>query len=96
MIEDARLDISFNPEWREGESVFPVEQSATVRAAVERIPRPQRQAIVLGFFSGLTQLQIAEKIGEPLEIVKDRIRLGLLKLHESLNSSRSLPFEPRR
>jgi len=87
MIEEAKLEISYDSEEQEGESVAHTAQSAIFRAAVDRIPETQRQAIALAFFSGLTQLQIAEKLGESVETVKSRIGGGLLNLHKFLNAS---------
>jgi RNA polymerase sigma-70 factor (ECF subfamily) len=42
----------------------------------------EREAIDLAFFAGLTQTQIAEKLGAPLGTVKARIRRGLLAQRE--------------
>ena len=60
------------------------EQSSTVRAAVAALPADQQRAVELAFFSGLTQLEIAEKLSEPLGTVKARIRRGLLRLRNTL------------
>jgi len=60
------------------------EQREAVRAAMTRLPPEQRRAIELAYFSGLTQVEIAEITGDPLGTVKTRVRLGMRKLRESL------------
>jgi RNA polymerase sigma-70 factor (ECF subfamily) len=55
-----------------------------VRAAVEALPPPQRQALSLAFLEDLTHQQIAEFLDLPLGTAKTRIRAGLRNLRTHL------------
>jgi RNA polymerase sigma-70 factor (ECF subfamily) len=56
----------------------------TVAAAMAALPDPQREAIQLAYFEGLTQAEIAERTGTPLGTVKSRVRLGLRGMRRML------------
>lgn len=60
------------------------ERAKHVRAALALLPAEQQEALKLAFFSGLTQQEIAEQLGEPLGTIKARIRRGLLKLRDAV------------
>jgi RNA polymerase sigma-70 factor (ECF subfamily) len=55
-----------------------------VRGALQTMPQPQRSALEMAYFEGLTHIEIAEKTGEPLGTIKTRIRSGLLSLRKVL------------
>jgi RNA polymerase sigma-70 factor (ECF subfamily) len=58
------------------------ETQAIVRNAVIQLSPDQRRAIELAFFNGLTQQEIACQLHAPLGTVKARIRRGMLKLRQ--------------
>ena len=67
-----------------GASLWVQEKATAVRSALGQLAPEQQKAIELAFFSGLTQLEIAARLNQPLGTIKARIRRGLLKLKETL------------
>ena len=72
--------------WRADPSsgVEHAERTEQVQLALEALSPPQRRAIELAFFEGLSQSEIAELLQEPLGTIKTRVRLGMQKLRECL------------
>jgi RNA polymerase sigma-70 factor (ECF subfamily) len=55
-----------------------------IGAALAKLPLDQKQAVVLAYFGGLTQNQIAETLKQPLGTIKTRLRLAMQKLRDVL------------
>lgn len=56
-----------------------------IRSALASMSSPQRSALEMAFFEGLTHAEIATKTGEPLGTIKTRIRAGLGALRKVFN-----------
>jgi RNA polymerase sigma-70 factor (ECF subfamily) len=54
----------------------------SVREALRLLPEPQREALVLAYWGGMTADQIARREHVPLGTAKSRIRLGLARLRQ--------------
>jgi len=64
---------------------FRSEQKQIVTEALAQLTEEQRRALMLAYYEGLTQTEIATRIGSPLGTVKTRMRSGMIKLRELLS-----------
>ena len=55
-----------------------------IRRALQTLPPEQQQVVKMSYFGGFTQVEIAERTGQPLGTVKTRMRLALKKLRLAL------------
>jgi RNA polymerase sigma factor (sigma-70 family) len=58
--------------------------STELRAGLSRLPDEQRNAIELSYFWGLTQAEIAHRLGVPIGTVKARMARGMHKLTDMM------------
>lgn len=63
------------------------EANGRVHWALAGIPSMQRKVLLLAYFEGLSQSDIAARLGVPLGTVKSLARLGLSKLRRRLEAS---------
>ena len=57
-----------------------------VRAALAELPEAQREALVLAYFGGYTQREIAGLTATPLGTVKTRMLAGMRRMREGLHT----------
>jgi RNA polymerase sigma-70 factor (ECF subfamily) len=55
-----------------------------IDAALDRLSTPQREVLVLAYFDGLSQTELADRLGEPLGTIKSRTHAALARLRALL------------
>lgn len=60
------------------------ESKQVIKKALDSLPDKQRIAIELVYFGGLTHIEAAEELEEPVGTIKTRIRLGVMKLKDKI------------
>ncbi len=66
------------------------DDAGRVRGALRDLPDDQRKVIELSYFGGFTHQEIAQMLSLPPGTVKGRMRLGLSKLRNALDTEGSL------
>jgi RNA polymerase sigma-70 factor (ECF subfamily) len=79
-----RLEASTPPAVEEGpwQAYERAAAAARVREGLRRLPRPQREALVLAHWGGMSADDVARAQHVPLGTAKSRLRLGLRRLRE--------------
>lgn len=69
-----------------GQFVNPTDQAlrTVICKALEDLSTTQRQAIELAYYEGLLPVEIATRLEQSLEVVISHLKLGMSKLHQSL------------
>ena len=62
------------------------DKARVVKAAIEKLSPHQRQVIELAYFEGLSQTEMAERMGQPLGTVKTWVRAALKVLRDELGA----------
>jgi RNA polymerase sigma-70 factor, ECF subfamily len=62
-----------------------VPDQAAVRRALAALPKDQREALLLGYFEGLSSSEIAARVGSPVGTIKTRVAAALSKLRVALS-----------
>lgn len=84
---DEGLELAPDPKARVEDEVEASERRTEVRAALKDLPEPQRQALLLAYFGGYTQREVAALVGVPLGTVKTRMAAGMRKMKEALSEA---------
>ena len=62
------------------------DKARIVKSAIEKLSPNQRQVIELAYFEGLSQTEMAERMGQPLGTVKTWVRTALKNLRDELGA----------
>jgi RNA polymerase sigma factor (sigma-70 family) len=62
-------------------------QRRAVQSALAQLPPEQRQALELAYYGGLSQSELAERLGVPVGTVKSRMFAALAKLRDLLGEA---------
>ena len=80
--DPANAESSDNVESSAAES----ETKLTMNSALANLPEAQRKVLELAYFDGLSQSEIANRLKEPLGTVKTRMRSGIQRLRDLLET----------
>jgi RNA polymerase sigma-70 factor (ECF subfamily) len=67
--------------------VVRADDAAAVRRALDGLTPAQRQVLELAYFGGLSQSEVADRLGEPIGTIKSRTHAALARLRELMAAS---------
>src|SRR5260221_13447770 len=70
------------------------DQADRIREAMSKLSPSQRIVIELGYFEGLSQTEMAEKLGQPLGAIKTSVRTALKSMWDDLGVVSSALIRP--
>ncbi len=90
-VNDVTIDAATvqlpDPARRRRFDVASTDAADALRLALITLPRLERIAIELAYFEGLSPAQIAEHLGHPTDVIKDKVRMGLHTLRKTLEAT---------
>ena len=69
------------------QGILTSDRARLVKAALEKLSIQQRQVIELAYFEGLSQTEMADRMGQPLGTVKTWVRTALKNLRDELGAA---------
>jgi len=69
------------------QGILASDKARLLKRAVEKLSTQQRQVIELAYFEGLSQTEMAERMGQPLGTVKTWVRTALKNLRDELGAA---------
>jgi RNA polymerase sigma-70 factor, ECF subfamily len=85
-IEKANLSDPFGTDSAIEQNLFLRARQKSVRTALNQLPETQHSLLLMAYFEGCSQQEIATRTQIPLGTVKTRMRAGMIKLREILNA----------
>ena len=77
-----------DPAQRQRFDVASTDVADVLRNALIRLPRLERISVELAYFEGLSPVQIAERLEHPMEVIRDKVQIGLHTLRTTLEAKR--------
>ena len=84
---DEGLELEPDPKAGVEDQAEASERRAEVRAALKDLPDAQREALLLAYFGGYTQREVAALVKVPLGTVKTRMAAGMRKMKAALSDA---------